>query len=281
MNVTGASSANIGAFRITEVLSSTSVRLGRLDGGTFVNESGMTWDFSAGAKILVLSGQYAPFEVSRNHVEIEAWPDVSVVGEVADAVIVSVTASFCRIKGLRLCGGSPAAYGFNVTGKFNTFSENIIETANRFNFASLGNRADSFESPERTSITVSRSPSHADFFATGAQDNEVIQQAITLAHSLGISTVTLGDGTYALSGQVTLPYGMVLAGSGIDTVLTGNGTFPAISLDGDGNKICGIRFSTFSFSVTGTTTKAFVDHNWLFNAPIDPSVSGLISNLTI
>lgn len=281
VNVTEAASANVGAFRIVEVLSSTSVRLERLDGGVFINESGLTWDFTAGAKIIVLPGQYQPFEVSRNHVEIEAWPDVNVVGEVGDSVIVSVTASFCRIKGLRLCGGSPTAYGFNVTGKFNTFNENIIETANRFNFVSLGNLADSFESPDRSSITVSRTPSRADFFATGTQDEVVIQRAITLAQSLGISTVILGDGAYSLSGQINLPPAMALLGSGFATVLTGNGTFPAISLDGDWNKICDIRFSTFSFSVTGTTTKTFVDHNWLVNAPIDPNVTGLVSNLTI
>ena len=283
INISQAANAiNIGAFRIIEVISYTSVRLERLDGHSFVDETGVTWDCTAGAKILVHSGNYLPFEISRNHVELEGWPDANVVGMPPSANIITVTGSQCRVKGFRLCCGTPAAYGFNVTGSFNTFVDNQIETANRYRFTNETNKTDSYEARDKDCITVGRLPSQSDVYAPDTNADAAINQAIVLAQSVGLNRVVLKQGTYTLAQSINVPQGMTLEGSGYNTVLVGDGTFAAVYLQGlvgtvGGQSVHKIKFSNFTYAVSGLVTNVFIDHNWFQSAGISLTLAGSLT----
>jgi hypothetical protein len=275
---------NAGSYRIISVslLSGTSAVLERLDGLTFTNETNVYWGFITGAKIWVLSGQYDTFIIPnyQNDIDIEAWGaghDALIVGDPTDSPLVRIDGSRCRIKGFRFVGGVPTTgIAVEINGNNNVFESNQYETALRYSIAptALGNQIyDAPEALDRTYYTVSTSASRADFVGSS---EAVIQAALdTAASDNQINKVVLGSGTWTLTSTINVPTGVTLEGSGYNTVLVGNGLFPALTLNVSGNQtISGIRFSTFSNSLIGPASGVFAYGNWLVSAPINVNVTG-------
>lgn len=298
LNINSASSLNphnIGSFKVIDISGDfLSATLVREDTHIFVDEAlSITWDFTTGSKILVLAGQYPPFiiPIRRNDVDIEAFGggtgDTMIVGGDLDTTLVQIEGSRCRIKGFRFCGGDPlTGVAIAVNGKNCTFERNSFDTAVRYEFGSeaTGNRVfDSIEAQDRTCLTVGTMPSRADYVGTTGL---VIQAAVDEAfYDHHISKVVLGRGTWTLTETINVPHGVMLEGSGYESELVGDGTFPALTLsDDDGQTIKGIRFNNFSSSLISVATnpllpltKVFAYNNWLESAPIDSSVTGSIT----
>jgi pectin methylesterase-like acyl-CoA thioesterase len=94
-----------------------------------------------------------------------------------------------------------------------------------------------------------------------------------------IKNVYIGAGTYTFTATVTVPQGITITGSGYNTQLVGTGAFPAFTLTTGNQTISGIRFNTFSFSLTGPATDVFAYGNWLTAAPIGTVTGSIADNL--
>ena len=265
------------------------VTIERIDGLSFTNETGIYWNFTAGAKIWVLPGQYDIFSIPnyRSDIEIEAWgsgSDTMIVGDPTDATLLQIDGSRCRIKGFRFVGGVPVTgTAIEVNGSNNTFEANRYDTAVRYSFGTYAFNNHIYDAPEaidRTYLTVSTSPSRGDY-VVGAYINpeDSIQAALDAASAdPHINRVILGKGTWTLTGTITVPANITLEGSGYETELAGDGLFPALTLSVGGRQtIKGIRFNNFSESISGggaPISNVFAYGNWLESAPIDGSVTG-------
>ena len=109
-----------------------------------------------------------------------------------------------------------------------------------------------------------------------------INQAIVLAQSVGLNRVVLKQGTYTLAQSINVPQGMTLEGSGYNTVLVGDGTFAAVYLQGPvgtvgGQSVHKIKFSNFTYAVSGLVTNVFIDHNWFQSAGISLTLAGSLT----
>jgi len=273
--------ANLGSYRITEILGRSEVLLERIDGRAFTDETEVVCDIVSGAKICVLAGVYDPFTIptSRNDVELYAWgsgADTLIKGESDTEVLLTINGSRCLIRGFRFAGGHPEnGLAVQVNGCNNTFIGNRFETAKTYAFGNhaLGNRVhDSYEAVARTAITVGTSNSRADFIGS---TEEAIQAAVNLAaQDSHIKMVILGEGQWTLSASVSVPAGLVIQGSGEKTELLGDGSFAAFSLASDGGqKIGNLKLSDFTFAAEGSSSNVLLADLWLHNTDLDPSVS--------
>lgn len=274
--VTIASGANAGTWKITNVISATIVTLTRDDGLLFVAAGSLTWSIAVGTKIIVLPGTYDPFTIPATVTDLsfEAWgagADVLVSG---GSTLITVAGSRCRISGFRL---EDTGTGFSVSGKDNTFECNRFSSSltSRYALTGTGNKIyDAPENSDKHAYTVSASPSRADFVGTS---EAAIQAAVDAAAAdPHIKNVYIGAGTYSFTSTVTVPHGITITGSGYGTQLVGTGAFPAFTLTTGNQTISGIRFNTFSFSLTGPATEVFAYGNWLTAAPISGTVTGSV-----
>lgn len=276
--VTLALGANAGTWKITAVVNATTVTLTRDDGGAFVVAGGLTWSLAVGTRIVVLPGTYEPFTIPATvtDLSLEAWSagaDVLVSG---GSPLITAAGSRCRISGFRL---EDTGTGFSVSGKDNTFERNRFSSSltSRYALTGTGNKIyDAPENSDKHAYTVSASPSRADFVGTS---EAAIQAAVDAAAAdPHIKNVYIGAGTYTFTTTVTVPQGITIIGSGYGTQLVGDGLFPAFTLTTGNQTISGIRFNTFSFSLTGPATDVFAYGNWLAAAPISGTVTGSVSD---
>lgn len=288
INISSASSPdNQGSFLITEVLDRSSVILTRLDGKVFTDEPDIVYDFVSGAKITVMPGVYDPFVIprSKNDVEISAWgagSDVIIKGFIEDtpvSPIIKVDGSRNFIRGFRFSGGIPVTgVAIEVNGSYNTFSENRFETANRYSFAptAIGNRVfDSAEAEGRTAYTVSIAPSRADY--TGSNEASIQAALDAISRDNHLATVYLGKGTWTFRKTVNVPANIQLFGTGYETRLVGDGSFPAFQLNsGGGQSFVGVHIENFTYSLAGPADRVYVVDSWQTNTIVDPSVTGEI-----
>jgi hypothetical protein len=275
---------NIGLFEIISQ-ASTSVVLKRYDGLSFVNETGVYWNFTSGAKIWVLPGQYSPFTIPsyRNNIELSAWGaggDTIIIGASSDTPLLMIDGNFCRIKGFRFVGGVPlTGVAIALNGMNNTFESNRYETAVRYSFGSYAFGNMIYDAPEavtRTYLTVSVLPSRGDFVGSSQASIQAALDAASLDSN--INRVILGKGVWTLSSTITLPAGITLEGSGYQTELIGTGAFAALTLNSSGNQtVKGIRFNNFSNSLIGPASGVFAYNNWLQSATINGNVTGSVS----
>ena len=277
---------NAGTYKITSQTSS-SVTLTRYDGLSFTNETNVYWNFLTGSKIWCLPGQYDTFSIPnyRNDIDIEAWgggSDTLIVGDwngvVGDSPLLQIDGNRCRIKGFRFVGGVPVTgIAIQVNGSGNLFEDNRYETAIRYGFGTYANDNQIYDTfNQKTTLTVSNSSSYADFI--GSTD-AVLQAALTAcSNDSHINRILLDKGTWTLSSTVNVPTGVILEGSGYQTKLMGNGLFPALTLNSSGHQtVKGIRFNTFSNSLTGPASGVFAYGNWLESAPINGNVTGSLT----
>lgn len=280
------SGVNAGSYRIVECDPPyDEVTIERIDGLSFVNETGIYWNFTSGAKIWVLPGQYNVFSIpdDRNDIEIEAWgggSDTMIVGDPSDSPLLQIDGNRCRIKGFRFVGGVPiTGTAILVNGSNNTFESNRYDTALRFEFGPNAINNHVYDAPEaidRSYLTVSTLPSRGDFVGS---DETSIQDALYAAQAdPHINRVILGKGTWTLTETINVPANLTLEGSGYDTELMGDGLIDALTLGVGGRQtIRGIRFNNFNYSISGggaPISNVFAYSNWLESAPIDGNVTG-------
>jgi hypothetical protein len=291
INISSAGNAsNIGSFLITEVLDRSSVIITRLDGQVFVDESTIVYDFVSGAKIMVMPGVYDPFIIpaSKNDVEITAWGSGSdtiikgLDGSTPVSPILRIDGSRCLVQGFRFSGGVPVTgVAIQVNGSYNTFIGNRFETANRYAFGerAIGNRVfDSAEAEGRTAFTVSVAPSRADY--TGGNEASIQAALDAISRDNHLATVYLGKGTWTFRQPVTVPANVQLFGTGYETRLVGDGTFPAFQLHPDGGQsFVGVHIENFSYSLAGPAEKVYVVQSWQTDAVVDPTVKARSDSL--
>jgi hypothetical protein len=299
ITVTSSGLGNEGSYKIISIVDPNTVSVIREDGGTFSNEGGVHWSFLTGAKIWVLPGQYdggaSNFNIlsSINDVDIEAWgggDDTLIVGDSLDNPLLSLAGNRCRIKGFRFVGGDPVnGIAIEVTGNDNTFESNVYDTAIRFDLIGLRNRVfDAPEAQDRTSITVSTAPSRGDYVG---MDEQVVQDAVIAAYNdPHINKVVLGKGTWVFNDPVQIPSGVILEGSGYDTVImNGGGVSMAFDLLDDGGgiggqTITGIRFGAFPYSVSVSgvaVSEVIAYNNWIAGSPAPIDVANITGLLTM
>jgi hypothetical protein len=273
--------ANVGTFKIISQSGASAV-LQRTDGVAFTNETGVYWNFTTGAKVWVLPGQYDTFTIPsyRSDIDIEAWGaggDTMIVGDPTDTPLLQIDGSRCRIKGFRFVGGVPVTgIAVTINGLNNTLESNRYDTPVRYSFGSYATGNQIYDAPEsydRTYLTVSTLPSRGDFVGSS---QVAIQAALDAASADShINKVVLGEGVWTLSSTINVPTGVTLEGSGYLTQLAGTGAFAALTLNASGKQtVSGIRFNNFSNSLIGPATGVFAYGNWLDLAPINVNVTG-------
>ncbi len=275
------SGVNAGSYKIINCQDPfTEVTIERTDVLSFVNEFNINWNITAGAKIWVLPGQYDPVTIPayRSDIELEAWgagSDTLIVGKPTDTSLLRIEGHRCHIKGFRLAGGNPTTcVAVELSGTNNTLENNVYETPSRYVLTTTARNNkiyDSFESQERTYITVANLPSRGDFVGVSQQS---LQDALNALDS-HINKVVLGKGLWIFTSTIVIPSGVVIEGSGFATELRGDGSFPAFTLHSGGRQVVSnIRFNNFSRSLSGSASGVFAYGNWLDAAPIDAAVSG-------
>jgi len=268
---------NRGSWKVIQVLSATSVRLERFDGGSWTTSSGHVWDLLTGSKIWVLPGTYQNFTIqeTKNDVYLQAWGSGSDVIIQGGSPCILVKGNRCRISGFRL---EDPGTGIQVTGSDNLFEGNRFGTNLTAKYlidtTALRNRMlDSIENNDKVAYVVSTLPSRGDFVGS---THAAIQAAVTAAgNDPHIKTVYIGAGSYTFAATVNVPASVTVVGSGYGTLLTGTGAFAAFTLNAaGGHTISGIRFNNFSNSLTGPAANVFAQRNWLVTAPINGNVTG-------